>query len=413
MLADRVLRILDLFVPTSIREETDVYRARVFVAFAMNAMGIGLLYVALFYFGLGVDRLSHVAVAMFCCYGINLVYFNRTASFRTAANLFGAIGLSAITFTATITGGTSTDALLWSSVIPMTVTMLAGYRLGILWTGIPIVIICVLYSLEVSGNEFTDILTAGESTVFHFVTLIAVHVIVMVSCLCYEILRIQAKEEALEERALVANVYDVHEVERKLFAYDIHDGMMPLLTAAVMQIDLAREQSSVGQEDMLDAARRLVSDTMKEARRIMSGLRPPVLDELGIGPAIEFLIHEAQGVEITYHSDVTDERYLPIAEASIFRICQEALTNIKKHSQARRVHVELELLDCGVQLSVSDDGVGFDVEKIDRRRYGLRGMRERAKLLGGEIVITSSPGNGANVKVSIPLQPTSASASDQ
>ena len=84
------------------------------------------------------------------------------------------------------------------------------------------------------------------------------------------------------------------------------------------------------------------------------------------------------------------------------------MTNIRKHSEASRVRVELTATDSGIQLSVSDDGVGFNVDKIDRRRYGLRGMRERAKLLGGEIDITSSPGNGTDVKVSLPLQPVSA-----
>ena len=316
--ANQILNALDRFVPASIKEETDVYRARVFVAFAINGMAIGVLYILLFNLGLGVDRLGQIALAMFCCYGALLLFFNRTASFRMAANLFGAIALTVITFTATITGGTATDALLWSSVIPMTVTMLAGYRVGMLWTGIPIVIICTLYFLEVAGHQFENILTSKEATAFHFVTLVAVHVIVLISCLCYEILRIQAKEEALEERALVANVFDVHEVERKLFAYDIHDGMMPLLTAATMQIDMAREQTGEDQGPALDAARKFVSDTMKEARRIMSGLRPPVLDELGIGPAIEFLVNETQGVEISFDSDVGSDRYLPIAEASMF-----------------------------------------------------------------------------------------------
>ena len=131
-----------------------------------------------------------------------------------------------------------------------------------------------------------------------------------------------------------------------------------------------------------------------EGRRIMNGIRTPVLDGLGVVAALEHLIHEEDRahVRVEFIKDDAMERMDPRIEEAIYRITQEALTNIGKHSQSKSVRVELGRRGGRVHLEVRDWGVGFAPAKRSKGTYGLRGMTERARIVGGDCRIESTPG---------------------
>ena len=147
---------------------------------------------------------------------------------------------------------------------------------------------------------------------------------------------------------------------------------------------------------------------MAEARRLIGGLRPPVLDEAGVVPAIEYLVAEHQrhdGPEIEFVHEVQFDRLAPPLESALFRIVQECLTNACRYSQSPKVRVELRQAGDRVRIDVQDWGVGFDLKQIGDGHFGLRGIRERARLLGGTVSIQTAPQQGTHVTVEFPLIP--------
>jgi len=158
----------------------------------------------------------------------------------------------------------------------------------------------------------------------------------------------------------------------------------------------------------LDAVIPLTQKTIEEVRRIVEDLRPSILDDLGILATINWFCREFQIV----YSGIRIEREIKIQEIDIpsalktviYRILQEALNNVAKHSQADRVQLSLQKTANGVELTIDDNGIGFDLaEAISlipaRRGFGLASMRERAQLSGGKFSIKSSAGNGATIRV--------------
>src|SRR4029079_11843353 len=128
-------------------------------------------------------------------------------------------------------------------------------------------------------------------------------------------------------------------------------------------------------------------------------------EQHGIVAAIEFLVEEARrGIAaIEFRHPQKFQRLLPQLESAIFRIIQEALTNARRHSRARRVEIDLSATDERVHVSVRDWGVGFDPSIVSNERYGLRGIRERAKVLEGTAAVRSAPGQGTTIEVEFPL----------
>ena len=147
---------------------------------------------------------------------------------------------------------------------------------------------------------------------------------------------------------------------------------------------------------------------MAEARRLIGGLRPPVLDEAGVVPAIEYLVAEHQrhdGPEIEFVHEVQFDRLAPPLESALFRIVQECLTNACRYSQSPKVRVELRQVDDRVRIDVQDWGVGFDPKQIGDGHFGLRGIRERARLLGGAVSIQTAAAAGHPHHGRVPLDP--------
>ncbi|TMD99072.1 MAG: sensor histidine kinase, partial [Chloroflexi bacterium] len=159
----------------------------------------------------------------------------------------------------------------------------------------------------------------------------------------------------------------------------------------------------------LGRLRKLASATLRDLQRIATELRPPALDEFGLLPALTRHVRDRTAntqLEASVDTEGRRRRLPPTVEVALYRIAQEALANVQKHSGARRVRLRLRFLPGAVRLDVSDDGVGFDLDGANgdgRSRLGIAGMRERASIAGGDVSVTSRPGGGTRVSAHIPL----------
>jgi two-component system sensor histidine kinase UhpB len=216
-------------------------------------------------------------------------------------------------------------------------------------------------------------------------------------------------EEALRsEQRLLRQLLEVHERERQLFAYEIHDGVIQQITASLMHLEayaglVVPAGDAAGHE--FQQAARLLRDAVGDARRLLSGLRPPILDEAGVVAAIEYLVNETRRyvADIRFTHDVNFRRLAPPLESTIFRIVQEGLTNIRRHSQASEARISLAGRDGRLMLDIADNGIGFVTEAVGEDHFGLKGIRERARLLGGTAAIVSAPGQGTQLTIELRL----------
>lgn len=220
----------------------------------------------------------------------------------------------------------------------------------------------------------------------------------------------RAAQAALErERQTLWHMLQASDHERQLIAYEIHDGLTQLLTGAMMQYQ-AYEHLKTNQAEKAKMAFAMGDEMLRmahaEARRLISGVRPPVLDEAGVETAIAHLVHDRRnhtGPTIEYKSEVRFKRLPRILENALYRIAQESLANACKHSESDRVRVQLSQDHQEIHLEVQDWGVGFDPERIEEGHFGLEGIRERVRLLGGQFSVTSTPGRGTLVRVQVPF----------
>jgi PAS domain S-box-containing protein len=212
---------------------------------------------------------------------------------------------------------------------------------------------------------------------------------------------------------LLEQVTAAQEEEQRRLARELHDETGQSLTSLLVGLrTLAEAPDLTAAQEQVTDLRRLTARTLDEVRRLARGLRPGVLDELGLVPAIDQLaLDYAQMRSIAVDVSAVGfglERLPSAIEAALYRIIQEALTNTAKHSGARTANVVLRRRPEAVQAIVSDDGCGFDVEGTLRTpaawaHLGLHGMRERAALLGGTVTIESTPGEGTTIYVRVPV----------
>lgn len=227
-------------------------------------------------------------------------------------------------------------------------------------------------------------------------------------------------EEALMEsqeqlQKFAAHLQHVREEERILLAREIHDDLGQNLVAIKIEIGMLMQRVPYCalpdyQEDIMGQFNKLaglVNDTIQSTRRIMTDLRPVVLDFLGFLDAGKQHLEsfaERNKIKCLFVNDI-DSLNMDIQKSvALFRILQESLNNIAKHAEAKSVTVHVGRNDYGLFLEISDDGKGFDVQKKTRLdSYGLLGMNERTYLLNGRFSVKSSPGNGTVVRVEIPV----------
>lgn len=221
--------------------------------------------------------------------------------------------------------------------------------------------------------------------------------------------RKHAEEELLANQRFLQKLIETQERDRRLTAYEIHDGMVQDVTGALMHLETFRRRQlppAGPDRDELDESIRLMRTTLDEARRLISGLRPPIIDEQGVLAAIEYLLSDRQvpeGIDVVFEHDVRFNRLDMHLENAIFRIVQEALNNVYRHSQAERAQVRLTQTDSWLKLEIRDWGTGFDPLDVRGDRFGLQGIRERARVFGGRATIESRAGEGTRVLVELPV----------
>lgn len=217
-----------------------------------------------------------------------------------------------------------------------------------------------------------------------------------------EAVRTKDTQNRLHRQLLTAQ-----EDERRRFAQELHDGIGQVLSSLTVGLTLAADRpEECGRQDDLRHLARLASEASQETRRLARGLRPSVLDDLGLEAALKRLTHDftrAHGVRVELMVvERSSQRPPSEVESAAYRIAQEALTNVARHAAARSVDVVLDAGGGELRLSIVDDGVGFDPAAKSEGGCGLSGMRERVGLLGGQIRINSEPGRGTAIDAMLP-----------
>ena len=218
----------------------------------------------------------------------------------------------------------------------------------------------------------------------------------------------QLKESEKKLRHLSSELMAAQEKERKRIAGELHDSVATSLGAIIFKIEkilgqVEREESTrAGLRDLIS----MVQQVNQETRRIMSALRPSVLDDLGIIPAINWFCREYEKtyshIRVEKQIDVSENDLSDSLKTAIFRVSQEAMNNIAKHSKASHVDLYLRKRNSGIELTIQDNGQGFDLDTMTRG-LGLSTMRERTELSGGTCMVESVKGAGTTIRCSWPL----------
>lgn len=205
---------------------------------------------------------------------------------------------------------------------------------------------------------------------------------------------------------LLGKLLGGHEAERSRIAHELHDGVAQSAAALMRRLELAGD----GDPNDLAMAREQAKALVGELRRVIAGMRPPVLDDLGLVPALRQLAEDAASAGLAVTLDLVlapDKRPAAVTETTLFRVVQEALNNARMHAgPATKVVVQLRRAGANITLCVRDDGCGFDPAALRQPGaaggLGLAYMRERIALLGGQLVITSTPGAGSMITAELP-----------
>ena len=220
------------------------------------------------------------------------------------------------------------------------------------------------------------------------------------------------KQQALTQRLLQHNIA-IQEQERKRLARELHDGIGQMLMAIELSLDRLSRRLPEGNEETeqyLEKSRILTEKTSADLRSIIGDLRPAVLDQLGLIPALRWMgKHTLQPSGILMEIEASDmpQRLPDEIETTLFQIAQEAMNNTARHSQASRFTMQLEYESDQIMMTLADDGDGFASAALSpdfnkNQGFGLAGMQERAILAGGEVDISSAPGHGVTIKVTLP-----------
>ena len=225
----------------------------------------------------------------------------------------------------------------------------------------------------------------------------------------------KSAEEALQRsydelREMSAAMNEVREAERTRIARELHDELAQWLTAIKMDVSWLSSRLPRDQEPLLrrtEKMKQLVDTTVAAVRRIASDLRPVMLDDLGLLPSIEHLLHafsERTGVAITFDVAPGEFEFRDPLATAVYRMVQEALTNVARHAHATEVHIALALEDGKLRVDVCDNGVGIKQDSPEKKSYGILGIVERAQTLGGTARIYNRPEGGAAVEIAIPTE---------
>jgi len=266
----------------------------------------------------------------------------------------------------------------------------------------------VLYGLRADGEEFpleasiSRIETGGGG---------------LLTVILRDITERKRAQDILEEtnrqlHELYAAMHDVREAERMRIARELHDELAQWLTALKMDVSWFAARLPGAEKPLIDKVEKMkkLVDTMVGAvRRIAADLRPAMLDDLGLTPAVEHLVHEFSqrtGIVVSLDLDASAGEFKDPLVTAIYRMVQEALTNVARHAEATEVRVSVRVVGERLKVAVGDNGKGADPEALNKEKsYGLRGIRERARTLGGVASIRAAGQGGTLVEIEIPVAP--------
>ncbi len=201
-------------------------------------------------------------------------------------------------------------------------------------------------------------------------------------------------------RGLIQRVWNMQEREQKALAHELHDGVGQLLTALVNQLELlVSKDDQEFNQNLLQLARQSLADI----RLISRLMHPQILDDLGLEAALNWLVRQMSNqqqlaIQLEYAEDFTPD---PSVHLLFFRVCQESLSNIVKHAQASKVNIQLSSVDNSWQLKITDNGVGFERQQAKSQGFGLSAMQDRVTSFGGILDITTEPGKGCSITVTL------------
>ncbi|MCX7942243.1 MAG: sensor histidine kinase [Dictyoglomaceae bacterium] len=202
------------------------------------------------------------------------------------------------------------------------------------------------------------------------------------------------------------------EEERKKIARELHDEIGQTLTAIKINLELLRRKIDPKLVNYIDDSINLIDKTIEQVRNLSLNLRPSLLDDLGLLSSLKWYVEREKkrnNLNIEYVFDFQQEKINKDLSINIFRIIQEGLTNIIKHAQARNIFLEIKEEGENILITIKDDGIGFDVEKIwekvkEGRALGILGIKERVELFNGNMEIKSKKGEGTEIKITLSLE---------
>jgi signal transduction histidine kinase len=207
-------------------------------------------------------------------------------------------------------------------------------------------------------------------------------------------------------RLLSTQLISAQENERRRLSRDMHDELGQIVTAVSLDLQRAAQASPTSKKDeLIGQASLAVTSLLDKIHEISLRIRPTLLDDLGLKDAVQSLLSDYERrTGILTQTDLTFQRDVPGAVSeNVFRILQEALTNVSKHAHAKEVSVKLEVSDRRLSLMVCDSGKGFIPSQVNGKGLGLLGMRERAELLDGDFQVQAEAGKGTQIQVNVPL----------
>jgi signal transduction histidine kinase len=225
---------------------------------------------------------------------------------------------------------------------------------------------------------------------------------------------LRKKDELRAE--LLKKTISAQEDERKRIARELHDETSQALVALTVAVDTAMASTQGNPAEigpLMEGVKTMARRILEDVHRLIFDLRPNILDDLGLRAAVEVLAErylDPLGIRVDIDIGGGERRLPPEVETVLFRIIQEGITNISRHSRAQEVGIEIEFRENAAAVEVTDDGVGFDPESIrpgeqEQGGWGLLGMRERVELLGGALQVISAPGKGTTIQAEVPLHP--------
>lgn len=223
----------------------------------------------------------------------------------------------------------------------------------------------------------------------------------------------EMSEELMAEKQTIAQVIQAQEDERLRVSRRIHDGPAQTMTNLVLRAEICErllDMDTTRAKTELSGLKSAVNTTLQETRRFIFDLRPMILDDLGLEPTLRRYIQqftENNKIEAGVTINGLNGRLPGQLEVAIFRIVQEALTNVKQHSHANHAQVTLEVNEDTLQVTIEDDGAGFNLDEAklrDGKKIGLSTMKQRAEMFGGQLSFESAPGKGTRIVTTLPVE---------